>query len=80
VAHRRADKVRERGVLDIRCTGAQDDRYWVEVVGEAGLYIKELISGDNDRTQPSLARILGRTARVVSLDVVLVETANEFGE
>ena len=80
VAHRRADKVRERDVLDIRCTGAQDDRYWVEVVGEAGLYIKELISGDNDRTQPSLARILGRTARVVSLDVVLVETANEFGE
>jgi len=80
VAHRRADKVRERGVLDIRCTGAQDDRYWVEVVGEAGLYIKELVSGDNDRTQPSLARILGRTARVVSLDVVLVETVNEFGE
>ncbi len=80
VAHRRADKVRERSVLDIRCTGIQDDRYRVEVVGEAGLYIKELISGDDGRTQPSLARILGRTARVVSLDVVLVETVNEFGE
>jgi tRNA pseudouridine synthase 10 len=52
----------------------------VEVVGEAGLYIKELVSGDSGRTQPSLAQILGRTARVVSLDVVLVKTANEYGE
>ncbi|MCK8518951.1 tRNA pseudouridine(54/55) synthase Pus10 [Methanoculleus sp. 7T] len=80
VSHRRADKVRERQVLDIRCTGTQDDRYWVEVVGEAGLYIKELVSGDGGRTQPSLAQILGRTASVVSLDVVLVKTANEYGE
>lgn len=80
VSHRRADKVRERQVLDIRCTGREDDRYWVEVVGEAGLYIKELVSGDSGRTQPSLAQILGRTARVVSLDVVLVKTANEYGE
>ncbi|MCE5338716.1 MAG: tRNA pseudouridine(54/55) synthase Pus10 [Methanomicrobiaceae archaeon] len=80
VSHRRADKVRERQVLDIQCTGTQDDRYWVEVVGEAGLYIKELVSGDSGRTQPSLAQILGRTASVVSLDVVLVKTANEYGE
>ncbi len=80
VSHRRADKVRERQVLDIECTGTQDGRYWVEVVGEAGLYIKELVSGDSGRTQPSLAQILGRTASVVSLDVVLVKTANEYGE
>ena len=80
VSHRRADKVRERQVIDIGCTGRQDDGYWVEVVGEAGLYIKELVSGDNGRTQPSLARILGRAAHVVSLDVVLVETTSEYGE
>jgi len=80
VSHRRADLVRERQVLDIGCTGRQDDGYWVEVVGEAGLYIKELISGDGGRTQPSLAQILGHTASVVSLDVVLVKTANEYGE
>jgi tRNA pseudouridine synthase 10 len=80
VSHRRADLVRERQVIDIGCTGTQDGRFWVEVVGEAGLYIKELISSDSGRTQPSLAQILGRTASVVSLDVVLVETANEYGE
>jgi len=77
VSHRRADRVRERQVIDIQCTGTQDDRYWVEVVGEAGLYIKELVSGDGGRTQPSLAQILGRTASVVSLDVVQVRTTNE---
>ncbi len=80
VSHRRADKVRERRVLDIGCTGTEDGRFWVEVVGEAGLYIKELVSGDGGRTQPSLAQILGHTASVVSLDVVLVKTANEYGE
>ena len=77
VSHRRADKVRERQVIDIQCTGRIDGRYLVEVVGEAGLYIKELVSGDNGRTTPSLARILGRTAGVVSLDVVEVGRTNE---
>ncbi|NLZ29570.1 MAG: tRNA pseudouridine(54/55) synthase Pus10 [Methanomicrobiales archaeon] len=77
VSHRRADRVRERQVIDIQCVGRVDGRYWVEVVGEAGLYIKELVSGDGGRTRPSLAQILGRTASVVSLDVVQVRTTNE---
>lgn len=76
VSHRRADRIRERQVVDIQCTGRDGDRYWVEVVGEAGLYIKELISGDSGRTQPSLSQILGRTASVVSLDVVQVGTTD----
>ena len=76
VAHRRADKIRERRVLAIECTGEEDGRYTVEVTGEAGLYIKELISGDNGRTQPSLSEALGFSARVTSLDVVLVEEKN----
>jgi len=73
VAHRRADKIRERRVLDIACTGEESGRFIVEVTGEAGLYIKELISGDNGRTTPSLSEALGSPARVTSLDVVLVE-------
>jgi tRNA pseudouridine synthase 10 len=43
------------------------------VTGEAGLYIKELISGDSGRTKPSLSEILGKSACVSSLDVVQVE-------
>jgi tRNA pseudouridine synthase 10 len=77
VAHRRADKVRERIVLDIEYAGEEDGRFVVEILGEAGLYIKELISGDGGRTRPSLAEILKRSAHVFSLDVVQVEGAKE---
>jgi tRNA pseudouridine synthase 10 len=77
VAHRRADKIRERKVLDIECVGQQDDKFIVEVLGEAGLYIKELVSGDSGRTVPSLAEILKKKAHVTSLDVTQVEGAKE---
>ncbi len=80
VAHRRADKIRERDVLEIRCLGIEEGRYSIEVLGEAGLYIKELISGDDGRTRPSLTEILGRPAQVTSLDVVLVEEMANGGE
>ena len=73
VAHRRADKVRERTATEIAYTGREEDGYVIEVTGEAGLYIKELISGDDGRTRPSLAELLGRPARVLRLDVVQVE-------
>jgi len=77
VAHRRADKVRERKVLDIEFVEEQDGKFVLEVLGEAGLYIKELISGDQGRTTPSLAEILNLSAHVVSLDVVQVEGPQE---
>lgn len=77
VAHRRADKIRERIVLDIEYAGEEDGKFVVEILGEAGLYIKELISGDGGRTRPSLAEILNRSAHVFSLDVVHVEGAKE---
>jgi tRNA pseudouridine synthase 10 len=77
VAHRRADKVRERIVLDIECVGEQDGKFVVEVLGEAGLYIKELVSGDSGRTRPSLAEILKKAAHVTSLDVTQVEGMKE---
>jgi tRNA pseudouridine synthase 10 len=77
VAHRRADKIRERKVLDIGLAGEQDGRFIVEVLGEAGLYIKELVSGDSGRTIPSLAEILKRKAHVTSLDVTQVDGAKE---
>ena len=77
VAHRRADKIRERTVLDIECVGQQEGKFIVEVLGEAGLYIKELVSGDGGRTVPSLAEILARKAHVTSLDVTQVEGAKE---
>lgn len=77
VSHRRADLVRERTVLDI--DGSLTDTYTasVEIHGEGGLYIKELISGDEGRTEPSLAGLLGVDATVRTLDVIDVEGRDE---
>jgi tRNA pseudouridine synthase 10 len=79
VAHRRADIVRERQVLDISYQGMECGMVALEVTGEAGLYIKELVSGDGGRTRPSLAGLLGRPARVCTLDVVQVQGAGNTG-
>jgi tRNA pseudouridine synthase 10 len=79
VAHRRADKVRERRVLEIGYAGREDDGYVIELTGEAGLYVKELISGDRGRTRPSLSALLGKEARVVRLDVIQV-SGTESGD
>jgi tRNA pseudouridine synthase 10 len=78
VVHRRADRIRERRVVDARVAGQEDDRFFLDVVGEAGLYVKELVSGDGGRTRPSLAGLLGRPARVIQLDVLEVEGSEEM--
>ena len=80
VAHRRADLIRERRVVDIECLGIEDSLFRIEVVGEGGLYIKELVSGDGGRTTPSLAEILAVPAKVVALDVVQVDGINNGDE
>lgn len=79
VSHRRADLVRERRVLGMELVSQVDRRFELEVTGESGLYIKELITGDEGRTNPSLASLLGRPCRVLHLDVigVLSETSSE---
>jgi len=45
----------------------------LEVEAEAGTYIKELISGDEGNTEPSLADVLGAEANCVQLDVTWIE-------
>jgi hypothetical protein len=45
----------------------------VEIHGEGGLYVKELVSSDEGRTEPSLAGELGVEATVTALDVLAVE-------
>ncbi len=48
-----------------------------EVHGEGGLYVKELVSGDEGRTEPSLAGLLDVDARVTALDVLAVTGEDE---
>jgi tRNA pseudouridine synthase 10 len=75
VAHRRADLVRERQVATARLVSftAEARRAVIEVKCDAGLYIKELVSGDAGRTKPSLSALLGQEAEVTDLDVIDVD-------
>jgi tRNA pseudouridine synthase 10 len=76
VDHRRASKTRTREVYDIDGT-LDGDTAELEVHGEGGLYVKELVSSDEGRTEPSLAGLLGVDAEVTALDVLDVEGADE---
>jgi len=72
VVHRRADIVREREVYDVRLVELGEQPI-VELRCESGLYVKELVSGDEGRTKPSLSELLGVAAEVSELDVLDVE-------
>jgi tRNA pseudouridine synthase 10 len=77
VSHRRADLVRERRLLEAKGTLLSPRQAELVLCGEGGLYIKELISGDEGRTVPSLTERLGVASRVVELDVIDV-TSESF--
>jgi tRNA pseudouridine synthase 10 len=72
VAHRRADLVRRRRILAIAVRAIDGDRFDVEIRAESGTYIKEFVSGDEGRTQPSLSQRLGQAVKVEALDVVAI--------
>jgi tRNA pseudouridine synthase 10 len=80
VDHRRASTTRERTVHEISGERVDPRHATVELHGEGGLYVKELVSGDGGRTEPSLAGLLGVGARVTALDVVAVEGEDEAFE
>ncbi|SNZ12437.1 tRNA pseudouridine synthase 10 [Natronoarchaeum philippinense] len=77
VDHRRASLTRTRDVYEID-GDLDDERHGtLELHGEGGLYVKELVSGDDGRTEPSLAGLLGVDAEVTALDVIAVEGESE---
>jgi tRNA pseudouridine synthase 10 len=72
VSHRRADKIRIREVKEVETKLIDSNHFEIIVNCDGGLYIKELISGDEDRTQPSVTSFLGSSAKCVHLDVLEV--------
>ncbi len=77
VDHRRANLTRERTVYEIGGELLEPTRAEVRLHGAGGLYVKELISSDDGRTEPSLARLLETDAEVTALDVTGVEGEDE---
>lgn len=77
VDHRRASIDRTREVFEASGELTDEMHATVDVHGEGGLYIKELVSGDAGRTEPSLAGLLETEATVTALDVLSVEGEEE---
>ena len=73
VAHRRADLIRKRKVKTLKTKFIDKKTFEMKVKTNAGTYIKELISGDDGRSKPSVAEILDRKAICKQLDVIKIE-------
>lgn len=75
VAHRRANLVRHRKIKEIKIleVDEMDKRAVIMITAEAGTYIKELISGDEGRTEPSIAGFLATSAVCKGLDVAKID-------
>ena len=73
VAHRRADKARERWIefLAIEPIEGSPD-YRVRMRTEHGTYVKEAIHGENGATRPSFSELVGVPCRCVELDVTAI--------
>ena len=72
VSHRRADKIREKEVKNIEAKFIDSKTFEMIIKTEGGLYIKELISSDEGRSNPSVTEALGTQAICAELDVIEV--------
>ena len=72
VKHRRADIKRKRKIYSIKYTKTKDNLLKVELKTQAGLYIKELATGDDGRTEPSISAVLATEIEVIDLTVLKV--------
>jgi len=71
VLHRRPDKVRVRSVRELKVLERLGpDVVKIRVRCDGGLYVKELVTGDEGRTRPSISELIRAGAQVLELDVV----------
>lgn len=72
VLHRRSDLTREKYIYKANTKRMSHNRVEMQIRCQGGLYIKELITGDDGRTNPSVASILEVKATPLQLDVLKV--------
>ncbi len=73
VLHRRADLIRERYIYKVKVKKVSSKRAELEIRCQGGLYVKELMSGDEGRTMPNVSDLLGNRAKPLKLDVLNVK-------
>jgi tRNA pseudouridine synthase 10 len=77
VLHRRADLTREKYIYDVDVKRLSSNKIEMKLRCQGGLYVKELVTGDEGRTRPSASEILGNRARPLKLDVLNVIMADQ---
>jgi tRNA pseudouridine synthase 10 len=73
VAHRRANKIRERRIYNCTIESVEGIIASITLETESGTYIKEFVSGDENKTQPNLSELIGIPCKVKELDVIDVK-------
>lgn len=74
VVHRRTNMLRKRSVKKISWRVLDKKKLEIKIMAEAGLYIKELINGDEGRTEPNISNILDNKVKKINLDVIKIHT------
>ncbi len=72
VVHRRAELVREKYIYKVKVKKVAPKQAEMIVRCQGGLYVKELVSGDEGRTVPSVSQLLNTSATTLKLDVMKV--------
>jgi tRNA pseudouridine synthase 10 len=72
VLHRRADLIREKYIYEVKVKKVSLKRAEMKIRCQGGLYVKELVSGDEERTTPNVSELLGNRAKPLKLDVLNV--------
>ncbi len=72
VLQRRADLIRERYIYKLKVKKVSLKRALMEIRCQGGLYVKELVSGDEGRTIPNVSDLLGNRGKTLKLDVLKV--------
>jgi len=72
VSHRRSDKVREKTIYNIEGKYRKSRFFEFIIETQGGVYVKELITGDDGRTKPSFAEIFNSSLLCKELDVLKI--------
>ena len=72
VLHRRADRIREKYIYTTKIKRLKPNQVEMRIRCQGGLYIKELVTGDEGRTDPNVATIVDAKAEPLELDVLNV--------
>jgi tRNA pseudouridine synthase 10 len=72
VLHRRADLTREKYIYEVKVKKLSPKKVEMKIRCQGGLYVKELVTGDEGRTTPSVSEILKNRAKPIKLDVLNV--------